>query len=375
MILVTIFLGLVALSLFLWWHIIDRYLYFHRRKIPFLTPTFPGGNFNGVIRNVHLATWVRNHYLQYRGRDKILGYYFGTAPSIMITDMDTAYDILVRDFKTFPSAHSKWNDPLAANLMTMEGEQWRTIRTKLSPVFSAMSTRSVLASMQTVGEDLVSHVDQFVNSENPLNVRDLFMRYMSDAISASMLGMDTAALREENHPLMDISELMFKARSRGEMLAFFFIVSYSRFMRLLPIRIFPAAISDYFIGIMDEAMRTRVANAGAGNDAARNDLLDLLVRIEAAGCLTDDETGEVLDKITHNQLLGHAFMTFLLGFITSRVALNFGLYELAKNAEIQKRLREEIFTAIPEGQEITYDSLESMIYLQQVVDGEKVCFI
>lgn len=290
----------------------------------------------------------------------------------MITDMDTAYDILVRDFKTFPSAHNKWNDPLAANLMTMEGEQWRTIRTKLSPVFSAMSTRSVLSSMQTVGEDLVSHVNQFVDSEKPLNVRNLFMRYMSDAISASMLGMDTAALREENHPLMDISELMFKARSRGEMLAFFFIVSYSRLIRLLPIRIFPAAISDYFIEIMNEAMRTRV---GAGNDAAKNDLLDLLVRIEAAGCLTDDETGEVLDKITHNQLLGHAFMTFLLGFITSRVALNFGLYELAKNAEIQEKLREEIFTAIPEGQEITYDALESMIYLQQVVDGEKECFI
>lgn len=366
--LLTAFLGLVAVLVFLWWHIVDRYSYFERRKIPFLPPRFPSGNFEGITRNVHIANWIRNNYLLMRGRDKIFGYFFGTAASVMITDMDTAYEILVRDFKTFPSAHSKWNDPLSANLMTMEGEQWRTIRTKLSPVFSAMSTRSVLTSLQTVGADLVNYVDQFVGDE-PLDVRTLFMRYMSDAISSSMLGMDTAALRDEGHPLMDIGERMFQPRSTRDMIFFFVIVSYSRVMRLLPIRIFPSAISDYFIGFMDDAMRTRVA--AINPDAPRNDLLDLLVRIEAAGCLTDDETGEVLDKITHNQLLGHAFMTFLLGFVTSRVALNYGLYELAKNPAIQHRLRQEILQVVPGQQEVTYDALEGMTYLQQVVDGEE----
>lgn len=367
---VTLILALITLILFLRWHIIERYSYFARRGIPHLPPKFPAGNFHGVTRQFSTVQWLRRHYLLIRGSHKLLGYYFGTAPYVLITDMDTAYDILVRDFNTFPSVHHQWNDPLAANLITMEGEQWRTIRTKLSPVFSAMSMGTVLSHMAQVNADLVTFVDQFAdNPATPIDVRDLFMRYISDAISSSIFGMHTAALRQENHPLMNIAHRMFKAfGGNNGVLLMYFIISYSYIIRRLPVRIFPADISNYFIEIMDEAMRARVAS----NDAPRNDLLDLLVRIEQAGCLTDDETGEVLGTITHNQLLGHAFMTSLLGSITSRVALNFCLYELARRPEIQQRLREEVLRAIPVDQEVTYDALEGMPYLQQVVDGEVV---
>ena len=274
------------------------------------------------------------------------------------------------DANSFPAAHSKWNDPLSANLVTMDGEQWRAIRTKLSPVFSAMSTRSVLSSLQVVGDDLMSYVDQFAdNEETPLEIRDMFMRYISDAISSSILGVDTAALREDHHPLMNIGQRVFREHKPRDIYFFFLIVSYSKLLRSLRMRLLPADITEHFIKTMDEAIRVRVAN---NNDAApRSDLLDLLVRIEQAGCLTDDETGEVRDKITHNQLLGHAFMVFVLGFITSRMALNYGLLELAQNPQIQDRLREEVLHTLPVGQEITYDNLESMVYLQQVVDGER----
>lgn len=365
---VTLCLAVVALVLSLRWHIMDRYSYFRRRKILHRPPKFPAGNYTGITMKVHAVNWVLEHYFLFRGKDKLSGYYFGTGPNIMITDMDTAYDILANDFNAFPSAHSQWNDPLSNNLYTMEGEQWRTIRTKLSPVFSAMSTRSVLAGLQNVGEDLVTFVGRVADrNESPLDVRDVFMRFISDAISTSVLGLRTAALREENHPLMTIGDKVFQRGNKYALLIFYFISSYSKILRKLRMRIFPADISDHFMRIMDEAMSARVAS----HDAPRNDLLDLLVRIEKAGCLTDDETGEVRAKITHNQLVGHAFMTYLMGYVTSRVSLNFALFELAKNAAIQSRLREEVMQTFPDDQEITYDGLESMVYLQQVVDGEK----
>lgn len=364
----TLSLALVALILFLRWHIIDRYSYFYRRKILHLDPKFPAGNFQGVTVTKNAVDWLLEQYMMFRGKDKLFGYFFGTAPNIMIVDMDTAQDILVKDMQAFPSAHGKWKDPLSTNLYTMEGEQWRTIRTKLSPVFSAMSTRTVLASLQTVNVDLLNYVDQFAdNRETPLNVRDLFMRYITDAISSSVLGINTASLRQDNYPLMQIGERMFQSKSRHDILIFFFVVSYSSILKKLPISILPSDISDYFISIMDEAMGARMAS----DEPPKNDLLDFLVRMERAGCLTDDETGEVLGKITHNQLLGHAFLTYLMGFMTCRVTLNFGLYELAKNTEIQNKLREEILDNFPGDQEITYDALESMTYLQRVVDGKK----
>lgn len=372
MVLVTLFLVVVAIVCFFWWHVQYRYSYFRRRKIPFLPPKFPEGNFQGTASNLDLVHWVRDSYLRFCGRNKLFGYFFGTSACIMITDMDLVQDILVRDFQHFTTAHTDSGDTLTANIFTMEGEQWRTIRTKLSPVFSAMNTRTVLTSLRDVSADLVTYVDQFANNDDqqaprPINVRDLFMRFINDTISTSIFGLDTGALRNEQHPLMTIGERMFQVRNKREMFFTFFFASYFDILKYLPIPLLPTEISKYFIGSMDEAMRAR-----ADEDAPKSDLLDLLMRIERAGCLTDDETGEVLGKITHNQLLGHAFLTFVLGFMTSRVALNFALYEIAKSEQIQTKLREDILAAIPADQEVQYDALESITYLQQVVDGENL---
>lgn len=369
MILVTLILAVVAIACFLYWHVQYRYSYFRRCKIPFLPPKFPEGSFQGVASNLDLANWIRDQYLRFCGRQKLFGYFFGTSACIMITDKDLVRDILVRDFQHFTTAHTDSGDKLTANIFTMEGEQWRTIRTKLSPVFSAMNTRTVLTSLRGVGADLVTYVDQFANNDQeaarPIHVRDLFMRFINDTISTSIFGLDTGALRNEQHPLMTIGERMFQVRNKREMLFTFFFASYFDILKYLPIPLLPTEISRYFIGSMDDAMRARADEA-----APKSDLLDLLMRIERAGCLTDDETGEVLGKITHNQLLGHAFLTFVLGFMTSRVALNFALYEIAKSTEIQNKLREEILVAIPADQEVQYDALESITYLQQVVDGK-----
>jgi cytochrome P450 family 6 len=62
----------------------------------------------------------------------------------------------------------------------------------------------------------------------------------------------------------------------------------------------------------------------------------------------------------------------LAGFETSSTTLSFCLYELAVNPDIQTKLREEIDVTLEKmGGKITYDGVQSMKYLGQVIDGKK----
>lgn len=74
---------------------------------------------------------------------------------------------------------------------------------------------------------------------------------------------------------------------------------------------------------------------------------------------------------TDSRLASQAFIFFLAGFETSSTTLSFCLYELAVNPAIQTKLREEIDTTLEKfGGQITYDAVQGMKYLGQVIDGK-----
>lgn len=63
--------------------------------------------------------------------------------------------------------------------------------------------------------------------------------------------------------------------------------------------------------------------------------------------------------------------SFTAGFETSSTTMNFSLYELALNQDIQNKLRDEINSAIERhGGKLTYETMMDIPYLDQVINGE-----
>lgn len=60
---------------------------------------------------------------------------------------------------------------------------------------------------------------------------------------------------------------------------------------------------------------------------------------------------------------------FTDGFDTSSSAISAALLELGKNSEIQKKLREEINTVMPNDEDFTYDNIVNLEYLDQIWNG------
>lgn len=93
-----------------------------------------------------------------------------------------------------------------------------------------------------------------------------------------------------------------------------------------------------------------------GQDVQGKDLLSVLIRENAA-----NGYGE-----TSDQLLDHIVTFVMVGHETVAGALNYGLWELARNPEVQNKLRKEVLAFQGEP---TYDDLNgpAMPYLDAVL--------
>lgn len=74
-----------------------------------------------------------------------------------------------------------------------------------------------------------------------------------------------------------------------------------------------------------------------------------------------------------DELAAQCFIFFIAGFETSSTTATFVLYELATHQDIQDKVREEIRTVLAKHEnKITYDSLNELTYMRQVIDGKVI---
>ena len=79
----------------------------------------------------------------------------------------------------------------------------------------------------------------------------------------------------------------------------------------------------------------------------------------------------LLAEVTMDVIAAQAFVFYVAGFETTSTTMTFCLYELARNPNIQERVRNEIDTVLERhGGNITYEAISEMEYLDKVVSGE-----
>ncbi len=66
-------------------------------------------------------------------------------------------------------------------------------------------------------------------------------------------------------------------------------------------------------------------------------------------------------------IVATAIVILVAGYDTTGTTLAFAIYELSKNPDVQERLRNEVEDVVGDAEEITYDHIQSMTYLDQVI--------
>ena len=143
----------------------------------------------------------------------------------------------------------------------------------------------------------------------------------------------------------------------------------------------PNHISDFFLHIVKDAIHVREKDG-----VVRPDMIHLLMEArkgrlkyekpESSGLDTgfatvqESEIGTTQNyaiEITDEVITAQALVFFIAGFTTASSTMSFMAYELAVNPDIQKKLQQEVDVVVSTNDQVSYEDVLKMKYLDQVV--------
>ncbi|XP_037815470.1 probable cytochrome P450 6a13 [Lucilia sericata] len=363
-----IVIALIAI-IYIWLR--EHYSYWEKRNVPHEKPAYFYGNMKGIGREYHWKDIHQRIYNKFKNVTPVAGFYTFFTRAATVYDLDLIKLILIKDFPSFSAKnlfHNERDDPLTGNLFFLDGEKWRVLRHKLSPVFTTGKMKFMFPTVVKVGEKLPSACEKFLEEcEGIVEAKDLCARYTTDVIGTCAFGIECNSLEDPQAEFRKMGRLMFeKPRHKGLMQSFMF--TNPALSRKLRMKNFRDDVSDFFMKVVKETVDYRQKN-----HVKRNDFLDMLIEMKKQ---RDDltESGQKVDEndlasgLNIEQLAAQVVVFYIAGFDTSSTTMSFCLYELALNQEVQNKLRKEILDVLAQhDNQITYESLKEMKYLDMVV--------
>ncbi|XP_058460161.1 probable cytochrome P450 6a14 [Malaya genurostris] len=353
-------------------YIKSRHRFWSDRNFPCVRekPSFLYGHFKGAISNIHGCYLNQKLYQEFKRRgERFGGYSFFVIPSVTVVDLDLVKTILVRDFSIFHDRgiyNDPKADPLSGHLFLLEGAPWRSMRRKLTPTFTSGRMKSMFGMIIDVAEELKNYMMKTYDRQPEIEMKDILSRFTTDVIGTCAFGIECNTFNNPDSEFLKYGKKAFD-QNIADLMKFVFATLFKNLGRLLKVKLTDSEVEKFFIGLTRDTVQFREKN-----NVQRNDFLNLLIQIKNNVALVDNPE-ETVDEtemgLTVDEMAAQCFVFFIAGFETSSTTMNFCLYELAKNPDIQEKLRHEIESAITRNDgKITYDLVMEMQYLDNVIN-------
>lgn len=335
------------------------FFYWKLRNIPFIQPTFPYGSIQHLHGKKHFCLFLQKYYIEFKEGNKYFGLFFYSRPGVVITDLQLIETILKSDFSSFDERslyHNTRDDPLSGHLVLLSGKEAERVRKHISPAFTPKRMKDMFSTIVNVSNRLNDYLTGTLDENKKLDIGDLLARYTIDVIGASAFGIECNSLEEPDNEFQRMCEIgLTKPRLNSEIQ--FFLNYNQAFGHFFGIKLIRDDVSEYFLNIVQETIKYREQN-----DIRKEDFLDVLIDV-------NKDLGNE-DKLTINELAAQAFAFFTPGFDTMSTSMTFMLYELAKNRSVQEKARREIQNVLENSDgDLTYDTISSMTYIDQIISG------
>ncbi|CAK1596655.1 unnamed protein product [Parnassius mnemosyne] len=320
--------------------------------------------------------------------ERFIGRFEFLSPMVMLKDIDLIKKITVKDFEHFLDHRSLVNenvDPFfGRNLFSLKGEEWKDMRSTLSPAFTSSKMRLMVPFMVEVGEQMIKSLKKEIQTSPgeyiDVDGKDLTTRYANDVIASCAFGLKVDSLSDKSNLFYKMGKITANFTFK-KVLKFFAIISCPTVAKILRITAFDKAANEFFWNLVMNTINDREAK-----QIVRPDMIHLLmeakkVRLthEDKGAIDADagfatvEESSVGKKNTNRvwtdiDLVAQAVLFFIAGFDTVSSAMSFALHEIAVHPEVQQRLYEEIKEHDEKNRgTLNYNSIQSLKYLDMVV--------
>uniref|UniRef100_A0A914UNI5 Cytochrome P450 n=1 Tax=Plectus sambesii TaxID=2011161 RepID=A0A914UNI5_9BILA len=356
-------LALLPLSLFVsvavYYYFWNRSQYFKRRGIPGPSPS---SVFTGNLKEfqkdnappLRLVEWEKKYGETY-------GFYEGGNRIIVTSDLDVLQDIFVRKFENFYSRKrdvSSAVDPdkdFLGNVFSARGLKWKRLRTIANPTFSTSKLKTMEPTIHESIRAFIHQLEQKVNK--PLDVYPLYQELTLDVIERTAFGKKETHIGQGLNPLIEPLRELFNPPPLTDNVVTSFFASTPEFAAftqhifnaLLLVRNLPF---QPILTQLESTVHSRRQAHANRTDGDNKDFVDFFLNAEA------DE-----GDLKRMEIVGQCFLFLAAGYDTTANTLAYLSYHLAVNEDAQNKLIAEIDDFIPTEDDITYESVQNLTYL------------
>ncbi|XP_062129182.1 probable cytochrome P450 6w1 [Drosophila sulfurigaster albostrigata] len=356
-----IFFASVALVFYIWQN--RFYSYWQRNGVKSIKPEPIFGNIRSFLTGkvpffeqislFHTAKGFEN--------EPLIGVYFLKGPGVIVRDLDLVKTVMIKKFNYFVNRAMK-TDPIHDslgynNLLLSRSPDWKGLRNKISPVFTSGKIKQMYPLMVDIGKDLEDNLAKMPDN-SVVRIKDKCARFTIDLVASIAFGIKANALKMDNSEFFKVNTEFFKL-SLKTLLDSFCIFLLPSLASLVHAKMFPKPTRDFFIRTISYVLDEREKSG-----VQRNDLVDVLLAMKRE---TKSQKNDFNNKDLEF-LVAQAALFQTAGFETSSSTMTMTLFELVHNTAIQDRLRSEIKEYFGDEDHISYERLQEMPYLCQVVN-------
>ncbi|XP_038077348.1 cytochrome P450 3A6-like [Patiria miniata] len=372
---VTVKLLVATAALFLiydWW----CHQYFQKHGIP-VDRYFP------IIGSpMFLKKGIGYKFVEYQKKyGRIFGSYFFRTPMICITDVDFLKQIMVKNFSHFVNRRSTLlsRKPMKRGLLGLKDDDWKTVRSVVTPAFSASKMKQMSSMINECCDTLVTNFEKMAKEGKPVNCKTLYGGFTMDSIAWCGFGLKVDSLSSEHNEFVEHARLAFSFRRSALLLFITFVPFLNPILEYFDVALMPAEVATFFTHVTDEArrLRNKERHQGADQNGHNKNIDTLQLLLNAHNETAEDEENEagpqlntskvVKRPLTKDEVTAQGITFFLAGYETTNTLLGFASYLLALNQDCQEKLYSEILDVAPSRELVSYDTVGKMNYLDMVI--------
>ncbi|XP_053332468.1 cytochrome P450 3A30-like isoform X2 [Clarias gariepinus] len=297
---------------------------------------------------------------------KIWGVYEARQPALCVLDSDIIKTVMVKEcYSHFTNRRNvRLSGPLYDALPHAEDEDWKRIRSVLSPSFTSSRLNEMFEIMKSQSRSLTDNLQKTSERGEAADIREFFGAYSLDVVTSTAFGIDINSLNNPNDSFVSNMKKLLQFDFFNPL--FLTIALFPCVIPLLEkmgLSIFSNEATGFFYSSFQKMKSERLDQ----HHKKRVDFMQLM--IDSQKSEKDDLNGGNTSKgLNDHEILSQSLIFVFAGYETSSKTLSFLFHNLASNPETLKKLQEEIDANFPHKAEVDYDTMMNMDYLDAALN-------
>jgi len=378
---------LLVLLLLLYRMITKSFDKWERAGIAYKPGHFPYGSVNIFKEKKNFAKYIIDMSKEFKD-ERFFGWFLFGKPMLMIHDVELVKNIKVKDFNHFVDPQDEHTAKTARmggeldqlfnqNVGSAKGEEWKDVRSSLSPIFTSGKMKQMLKFVVDVSKGLLAEMER-QTEKGEFELKEVTGKFSLDALATCAFGLDFNSFSSESsNAFVENAAEVFKQDIWTSLVFLKFIPGLAKLFEFFNFNVQKPKQVKFFKEIVTKTLKQR-----AETGQRRNDMIDMMLDVindiekEKEEETENDQYHQDMKlshkkrrKMTERDVISNLIVLLMVGYDTTGMTLAFILFALAENEEVQEKLQREVDEAWEDagGEFPDYAKIQSLPYTEMVI--------